>query len=231
MQPTPINKVQENLTEWTTALTTAFDKAGYSISFHPLTGGGHRVGILSVSKPEHSDIRYKIEFERKLIVQNNERVVICGIEVFNPNGNLHVHMKGFSEKKVAKIVDYADKYISSKIASDQRTEARRLRKRKAAEIFDAAMQGFEMPHWASALSNVETDEDVGTYTLSFYEQRDSYSMKRLTPQQIKKIINFIQTVVNEPTVAEPEKELATHKDLKYDRKADDRQWMDLTNNP
>lgn len=195
MQPIPINRVEANLNEWTTALTKAFTAAGYGVTHHLTTGGGHRVALMHVRKAGHDPI-YKIEFERKLIVQDGERVVICGVEVYNPKGALHVHMKGFSDKKVAKIVEYADYFIQKRIENAVRVEAKHQRTIAARKIWDDSK--VVLPDWMSALANVDADEDTGTFRLLFHDHRANYGLARLTPRQIDRIVDYIQKVINEP---------------------------------
>lgn len=236
MQAIPINRVEATLTEWSTALTDAFIKAGHAVTYHPFNNGTHRLGTMHVTKPgDENHNCYKIEFERKLEVVDGERVVFCGVEVYNPNGGLHVHLKGFSAKKVAKVVEYAALYLQKRIENDANVEAKRVRTGAARKVWEDSK--VELPDWMSALANVDKDEDVGTFRLLFYDHRVNYGLMKLTPQQIGKIARYIVEIASEPSVRQQEIDLAYKlaqhegKDLKYDRKADDKQWMDLTNNP
>jgi len=146
--------------------------------------------------PQHNprDLRYKIEFARKLIMLGGERYVICTVEVYNPVGGLHVHMRTFSAAKVAKIVAYATQYIAKKTSNEERVEAKRGRAEKARLIFARELSGT-IPIWASVIANTDTDADLGTFSLSFHEHREAYPMNKLAPATIKAIIQSIEGIL------------------------------------
>jgi len=195
MNALPAERIKATLSEWSTALTVAFSEAGFGVNFHPIEKGAHRLAEMYVT-PQHNprELRYKIEFARKLVIRGGERYVICAVEVYNPVGGLHVHMRTFSAVKVAKIVAYAMQYIAQKTSSEERMEARRSRAEKARLIFARELSGT-VPIWASVIANIGTDADLGTFTLSFHEHRETYPMKKLAPATIKAIIQSIESIL------------------------------------
>ena len=195
MNALPTDQTKTTLSDWSTALIAAFSKAGFGVNFHPIEKGAHRLAEMYVT-PQHNprDLRYKIEFARKMIWRGGERYIICTVEVYNPVGGLHVHLRTFSAAKVAKIVAYAAQYIAQKTSSEERVEAKRSRAEKARLIYARELSGT-IPVWASVLANTDTDADLGTFTLSFHEHRETYPMKKLAPATIKAIIQSLEGIL------------------------------------
>lgn len=227
---------KETLTQWVTALTNAFSLGGYNVSWHPSTAS-YRLGEMIARKGEQM---YKITFLRKVAMVAGKRTGFTVVNVFNPLGKLTVNLKGFDAKKVAKIVNYANIHVQDCIARENTIDGKRRRAQAAREQWNAA--GITLPDWMAANPNIDSDKDAGTFHAFFYEHRANYGLKRLSLGQIKRLADFVTALVAEPSVEEIEAELVTKllqhegkapvpKTLKYDKKADDKQWMHDTLNP
>lgn len=200
-----IDKVQETMNEWVGALVPALTKAGHKVTVTGRASGISLINELLVSDEAHGYL-YKILMRRKLIVKGGQRFNVTSLEVYNPHGGLHVHMTGFAPEKVTKIVGYASQYIASKTENDKKVEAKRQRNGIARRVLEDSR--VELPDWVEVIANVDKDEDVGTFILSFREHRTNYPMKRVTPQQISKILRHIKEVLDERTADAIEKDLA-----------------------
>jgi len=188
------DNVAATLRQWSTELTTALCTAGLGVTYESHKGSSSmRLGKLIVKKPD-TDIRYHVDFERKLIVQANQRVAICGIEVYNPDGGLHVHITKFSPATVAKIVGYAIKTIETKHARELADEARRGRGDTGLKIYQREFNSWPKPDWVRLSPNVESDADVGTFRLMFSDHLREWPLARLTPAQAKAVIDSIRAV-------------------------------------
>lgn len=183
------------LRHWSTELTVAFNAAGFGVHYQTHTGSSSiRLGKLTVTKPGVGDIQYSVDFERKLIVQKGQRRVIAALEVYNPVGGLHVHMRHCNPKSVAKIVEYAKQTIEKKHAREQADAARRRRGTAGLEIYQREFNGWPKPDWVRLMPNVESDADVGTFRMTFTDHRLEWPLARLTPAQAKSVIDTIRAV-------------------------------------
>ena len=232
-----INTVTETLVQWKAGIVNACSARGLTCSYHDVSSGSY-IGEMTLrlgTRAENHDVKYVVKFLRKLSIINGERHVRAVVYCFNATGGLHVTLSNYAPSKADKVADYALNAINSKLAHEEAIEVRRQRTKAARTLWTES--GVELPSWMTVLPNVDDTANLGTFQLSFHEHRDGYGMKFLTPRQIDKIKKAIMTVINEPSPEQLEKELVDKlkqhegKDLKYDRQADDKQWMDLTNNP
>ena len=230
---------QETLAIWLNALTPAFTKAGFSAVFHPSTGS-FRMGDLIVRKLSAPDQQYKITFLRKVSMVGTVRTAQADVSLYNPNGGLTVHLRGFHDKKVAKIVGYASKFVDGQIAREATVDAKRRRATVARAHWEAAK--IELPDWMTVAPNIDDDKDAGTYHVYLHEHRANFGLQKLSLGQVKRLADFLTALASEPSVEAVEADLATKllqhegkvpapKSLKYDKKADDKQWMHDTLNP
>lgn len=252
---TPLDKTKDTLAQWLACIINAMSAANMVASY-ATTNSGSYLGEMTVYRNGVSpEIKYTIKFLRKLYIDGGKRVLRAEVMAYNPKGGLTVHLKGFASTKVDKLVEYATTVISQRVEQNTFNNAKRKRTTAAKELW--RQSGVELPDWMSAEPNVNNDENLGTFYVLFHEHRNNYGLKFLTPQQIGRIASHIQQVINEPSVQQAEKELAakllghegkcshvfrdtntcvkcgwkpTAADLKYDKKADDKQWMDLTIN-
>lgn len=190
--------LKETLHQWSSELTTAMNHAGFGCQWESHQGSSTmRLGKLTVrnnGEAEAEDIRYVIEFERKLIVKKGQRTLICGIEVYNPYGQLHVHMTVFSDKAVAKVVEYAKHTIEVKLARKRLDADRDRRLKEGWEIYNTGLKGFEKPDWAGIRPNIESDADVGTFRLTVNDHYRDWPGARLTLEQAKQVVDFIRSL-------------------------------------
>jgi len=190
----PIDDIAATLRTWSEKLTVGFAAAGLHCEYHSHTGSsGVRLGRLTVNKPGVPDIHYFVDFERKLVIKRGERRLITQLEVFNPVGGLHVHINKFSDATVAKIVAYAKQSIETKQAREA-LDADRRRGAAGADIYRREFAVFPMPGWARAMPNVESEADTGTFRLLFGDNRSDWPLNRLTPAQVKQVVDAIRAV-------------------------------------
>lgn len=189
------DEVAAGLRQWSTELTAALAQAGFGCQWESHTGSSSiRMGRLTVRQNSDVDIKYIIDFERKLIRRGDQRVAICGLEVYNPVGGLHVHVTKFSPETVTKIVGYAKQTIETKIARENDMKARDERQKRGWEIYRANLGDFPVPDWASIRPNIERDADVGTFRLALSDHRTDWPGNRLTLDQAKQVIDFIRSL-------------------------------------
>jgi len=190
----PIDQIAETLRTWTTELTVALNAAGFGCHYASHTGSSSiRLGRLT-AKLRDTDEHYAIDFERKLIVRANERRVITALEVYNPNGGLHVHITKFSDATVAKIVGYAKTHVEAKIAREKASDAEHARMKLGCEIAQKAFAGFTFPDWVDARANYATDADVGTFRLCLRDHRCDFPLNRLGPEQVMAVIDVLRNI-------------------------------------
>jgi len=187
---------KETLQKWSTALAAAFNAAGFGCRWESHTGSSSiRLGRLIVRKNHvETDIKYHVDFERKLIVKKGTRTMITRLEVYNPVGGLHVHISNFTDEMVAKIVGYATQSIESKLARMSADAAREVRLKKGWDIYNAAMKDFPMPDWVRARPNCERDEDVGTFRLLFSDHLIDWPLARIGIEQVMALVDQLRGI-------------------------------------
>lgn len=191
------DEVAAGVRQWSIELTAALTQAGLACQWESHTGSSSiRLGRLIAHQNSELDNKYVIDFERKLVVKNNQRIAICGIEVYNPVGGLHVHITKFSPEMVAKIVGYAKQNIEAKTARERDRMARDERQKQGWAIYQKNMEGFTVPDWASIRPNLDSDADVGTFRLIFSDHRRDWPGARLNLGQAKEIIAFISRLAS-----------------------------------
>lgn len=189
----PIDDIASTLRTWSEKLTVGLAAAGLQCEYHSHAGSSTmRLGRMTVTDPKAPDIEYHIDFERKLVVKDNQRRLITQLEVYNPIGKLHVHVLKFSPEMVAKIVTYAQRTIEVKQTREAADDARRRRTTEGMAIYRKVMEGFPMPDWARAACNVDNDADVGTFRLLFSDHLRDWPLARLTPKQVKMVIDAVR---------------------------------------
>lgn len=198
MNDKPTDLVAETLREWTANLTVALNAAGFGCHYHTHTGSSSiRLGRLTVRKNSHAPADgggiYHIDFERKLVVARNVRKVITQIEVYNPDGGLHVHIRNNTPEMVAKIVGYAQRSIEKREQQDAQREAQDRRAKAGWEAIRQQTEGWVIPDWCRISPN--TDADDGTVRITVTEYSAHYPMKRLTVAQAKRVLDAIREVV------------------------------------
>lgn len=194
MNDLPIDNIKATMNKWSTELTAALNHAGFGVQFSHHTGSSSvRLGKLTVTQPG-CDVHYVIDFERKMTVKKGVRTLLTQLEVYNPVGGLHVHILNFSDETVAKIVGYAKRHIEVKHAQEQESLARSRRSAAGQEIYRREMEGFPMPGWARAMPNVNSDAEVGTFRVIFHEHSAEWPLNRLTPAQVKQVVDAMRAV-------------------------------------
>lgn len=198
-----IDDTQSTYRQWTLELTAALSLAGFGVNSR--TGdSNYCLGWLTVTKPGTEDIKYIIELERKMLVTRKGteatggaklvRRQITQLEVYNPIGGLHVHIRNFSPEAVAKVVSYAKQTIERKVIQQVQNMARNRRNKEGSEIMHKGTEGFIIPDWVRIQPNVEKDEEVGTFRVLFTDQTMDWPLARLSIAKAKAVIDAIRAV-------------------------------------
>lgn len=196
------DEVARGFQQWSTELTAAFSRAGFTCQWNHHTGSSSvRLGSLTVRQSSAlNNFSYIVDFSRK-IVRNR---IVCKLEVYNPVGGLHVHITKFNPATVAKIVNYAEQTIETKIARDNAAKVKDERQKRGWAIYNASLGDFTVPAWASIQPNSESDNDVGTFRLNINDHYRDWPGNRLTLDQAKQIISFIQSSTKQTVTSEKE---------------------------
>jgi hypothetical protein len=189
----PKNEITAVTLQWTTALDATLKAAGLDYTWEK--GRNNLAGRMTVrpeGAPTDSPTYYHIDFERKLVIREGERIITVCLEVYNPTGNLYVHILKLTPENVAKITNYARRTLDAEIARARQEVARTMRSHKARDLYQKEFGSFEFPLWAVALLNIDKDEDLSTYNVSLREHRSDFPLRRLSAEQVKALIRFIQ---------------------------------------
>jgi hypothetical protein len=193
MNPIPDNTAA-TLRHWTTELTTGLTAAGLMVDYasHKGHSSSVRLGRLTATKPG-TGINYTVDFERKLIIKNDERCFITQIEVYNPLGKLHVHIRNCTPATVVKIVDYAKQTIENKIARAQADMDNDRRNTEGYAFLQREFTGFTVPSWASVRPVTDSDANVGKFRVTFNAHRIEWPLACVTPERAKSAITAIES--------------------------------------
>jgi len=188
-----IDDTKSTYQQWTLELTAALNLAGFGVHHNGHTGDSKfRLGRLTVTKSGVEDIKYIIDLERKMLFKAGVRRQIAQLEVYNPVGGLHVHIRNFSPEAVAKIVEYARQTIERKHSRKQADEARDRRSKEGWEIMRKGTEGFVIPDWVRVRPNVEKDEEVGTFRVLFSDHLMDWPLARLSLAKAKAVIDAVR---------------------------------------
>lgn len=188
-----IDDTKSTYQQWTLELTAALNLAGFGVQHNGHTGtSNYRLGRLTVSKPGIEDIKYIIELERKVILKGGQRRQIAQLEVYNPVGGLHVHIRNYSAEAIAKVVEYARLSIEKKHARQEQDVARDRRNKEGWEIMRKGTDGFIIPDWVRIRPNIEKDEEVGTFRLLFSDHLMDWPLAKLNIAKAKLVIDAVR---------------------------------------
>ncbi len=182
------NQVNKTFNLWKTELTSALLLEGFGVEYQT---SSHllRIGRLIVTKPG-TDVRYTLEFKQRVVNINSERCVVAEVHV--PVGRHRIRIHKFSQHTVAKIVNHAKTAIEVQHARDITDKAQRRRAIKAGDIRRQGMEGFDMPQWAGLSLCLDSDDDIGLFTLSLHSYVD-WPLTRITLAQAKRVIETVRS--------------------------------------
>lgn len=188
-----IDDTKSTYQQWATELTAALNHAGFGVQHNGHTGSSnYRLGRLTVTKPGVEDIKYIIELERKVVMKGGVRRQIAQLEVYNPIGGLHVHIRNFSPQAIAKVVEYAKQTIEKKHTRQEQDAARDRRNKEGWEIMRKGTEGFIIPDWVRLRPNIEKDEEIGTFRVLFSDHLMDWPLARLSLPKAKAVIDAVR---------------------------------------
>lgn len=184
---------QTPLQTWVDSLIALAASMGLKTRTENIGTHGHAHGFLHLSRPDF-DREYIIKFlSERAPGTNPERRFY--IKIQHPTAKRAISLKRFTQDNLVMAVQYAMTALSDWKSVTQREHERRKRKLAGEKLaIEQEISDQHVPAWAIVSPNVEQPEDAGTFRLSFRAYDVGYPLKRLTPEQVKRVIHFLKFI-------------------------------------
>jgi hypothetical protein len=182
------------LETWIRIITKALQEKNLIVTHDPV-GAGHFHGRLLAMLPGVHKRKYEIRFICESVDGSGYGPRRFYAMLVNPKVRRTVRIKVFNAENVASIASYAATSLASWQAADANATLRAGRAAFAESLANAQqIDSNSLPAWIGVAPNVENAEDAGTYRVTLRACVIGYPLKRLTPEQVKRVLHFIKFI-------------------------------------